>query len=192
MTSRPVASTAKALAPSATSIANRHQLVAMLRDAGLALLESLGIDAQDDGPFDPAQALWSDPVSLVGFAGSAIAGTLIVSAPWPLMARTTPIDDHRPESLADWSRELSNMMLGGLKAALMGRGLDLQMGLPASVVSSDMRITTTSHNPIGNRFDCGGQGLLVALDWMISAGFVLPEAPTAKAEHALGQEFLLL
>jgi hypothetical protein len=181
-----------ALVGSASTASNRAHLATMLRDTGLDLLEALGVAVRHDAAFDPAQAVWSDPVSLVGFGGGEMAGTLIVSAPWPLMARTSPIADHRPEGLADWSRELSNMMLGGLKVALLRRGFELQMGLPASVVSSDMRITTSSRDPIGHRFDCGGLDLLAALDWLIAPGVVMPAATVAKAELALGHEFLLL
>ncbi len=180
------------VANATSSASNRAQLAAMLRDTGLDLLGSLGVPVQDDAPFDPGQAVWSDPVSLVGFAGNSLAGTMIVSAPWPLMARTSPIADHRPEGLADWSRELSNMMLGGLKIALLRRGLELQMGLPASVVSSDMRIKTSSRDPIGHRFGCGGQDLFAALDWMLVPGVVIPAATLAKEELALDHELLLL
>lgn len=164
---------ARATAMSPPTGCLRAQLSDLVRHVGTDLLRSLGLPALSEGPFDPSTAVWSDPVSFIGFGGPHIAGTLIVAAPWPLMARTIPIGDHRPEALADWSRELCNMALGALKISLLRRGLQLQIGLPTSIVSTDLRIATTSRDPIGQRFACHGDDLLLALDCAVASGLEL-------------------
>lgn len=151
----------------------RDQLAELVRSAGTELFASLDLPLVHDGAFDPSRPIWSDPVSFLGFGGEKMAGSLVVSAPWPLMAKTSPVGEHQPEVLADWSRELANMMLGGLKIALLRRGLHVQIGLPTSVVSTDLRISTASRSAIGERFRLGRHALLVALDCVVAPDLVL-------------------
>lgn len=153
----------------------RSALAALVRATGVELFHSLGLALRHDGTFDPRGPVWADPVSFVGFGGSSMAGALIVSAPWPLMATTSPSAERRPEVLADWSRELANLLLGGLKMSLVRRGLSVQIGLPTSVVSSDLRISTSARDPIGERFRLGDQCLLVALDCVVTSGWSLAD-----------------
>ncbi len=168
----------------------RDQLAELVRSAGSELFASLDLALTHDGTFDPSQPVWSDPVSFLGFGGEKMAGSLVVSAPWPPMAQTSPVGEHQPEVLADWSRELANMMLGGLKIALLRRGLHVQIGLPTSIVSTDLRISTASRSAIGERFRLGAHALLVALDCVVAPDLVL-RAPEALNHPSAGDGILL-
>ncbi len=159
----------------------RQELSDMLRAAVTELFASLGVSLQYEGPFDPSRAVWPDPVALVGFAGEHMAGSLVLSAPWPMMAITNPVGDHGPEALADWSRELSNMTLGGVKLALLERGVHVSIGLPTSLVSTDLRIETTSRRALGHHFVHGPWPLLVALDGAVGPGLAL-QPPAGAGE----------
>lgn len=164
----------------------RQELSDMLREAVSDLFESLGVSLRHEGQFDPSRAVWSDPVAVVGFAGEHMAGNLVLSAPWPMMAITNPVGDRGPEALADWSRELSNMTLGGLKMALLARGVHVSIGLPASLVSTDLRIETSSRRAIGHRFAHGPWALLVALDGAMVPELSLRHVSQAEAPMAPG------
>lgn len=159
----------------------RQELSSVVLRSVLDLFEALQVSLRHDGEFDAAEAVWSDPVAVVGFGGEQIAGTLVLSAPWPMMALTNPVGDRGPEALADWSRELSNMALGSIKLALLARGVSVQIGLPTSLVSTDLRIQTTSRRTIGHRFVHEPWPLLVAFDSAVVPGLALHE-PTATAD----------
>jgi hypothetical protein len=152
----------------APPVAVREGLAALIRNATLELFEVLAIPAEPHGSFEPTSAVWSDPVSFLGFGGDDLAGSLVVSAPWPLMAQTTPTAECQPEALADWSRELANMLVGGFKMALLARGHHVAIGLPTSIVSSNLRIATSTPQAIGERFLVKEHVLLVALDCVVA------------------------
>jgi hypothetical protein len=162
----------------------REELSSIVRSSVLELFDALQVPLSHDGEFDASQAVWCDPVAMLGFAGERIAGTLVLSAPWPLMAITNPVGDRGPEGLADWSRELSNMVLGGIKLALLARGVTVQIGLPTSLVSTDLRIQTASRRAIGHRFLHAPWPLLVAFDSAAIPSLELHDPAPAAADAA--------
>lgn len=97
-----------------------------------------------------------------------MAGSVLVSAPWSLIAAICPTGTEDAEELVDWSRELANLLAGFFKSALLPYGLTLSIGLPTSVVSLDMRIDLGSPQPIAHRYAIGEQALLVVFDVRLS------------------------
>lgn len=144
------------------------------------VLASLAIPIGRRHSFDPRTQQWRDPVSILGFVSDDMAGSVIVSAPWPLMGSLCPTRTDDTEDLVDWSRELSNLLAGAFKSALLPYGVTLQIGLPTSVVSLSMRIDLGSPEPIGHRYGLGEQELLVVFDVRLSASCVFDMAETLQ------------
>lgn len=85
------------------------------------------------------------PVALIGFAGDRAAGVLALGTPWTFLRKTHPMGAAAAEDgLLDWSRELANLMLGGLKWAMLERGVRIDMGLPSTVLGEPVEVRSAS------------------------------------------------
>lgn len=132
------------------------------------LVAAFGIPIGERRDFDPSNTQWRDPVSILGFVSDDMAGSVIVSAPWPLIGSMCPTGTDDTEALVDWSRELANLLAGSFKSTLLSYGVTLEIGLPTSVVSHSMRIELVSARPLGHRYALGDQDLLVVFDVRLS------------------------
>ena len=151
----------------------RAELSSLLRLAVFDLFAELGVTLTHLEEMEPSQELYQAPITLIGFRGQQVTGSLLVSAATHLLAATNPAGSTDEDALVDWSCELTNMTLGAVKARLCARGVGLEIGLPTSVGFSGLRIATTSPRPIGHRFLGGRWPLLVALDVATSPGLRL-------------------
>jgi len=106
-----------------------HQVVV---DSIRRILGASGMDVAD--PVTPKEA--PDPsqiVALIGFAGSALRGTLTLIAPSQLFRRSFPAHGNvtcGEWEVFDWAGELANLVLGRVKVGLAARGVDVESGTP--------------------------------------------------------------
>lgn len=159
--------------PRAPSGENLRLIDDAARTATEPLVAAFGIPIGERHTFDPIVTQWRDPVSILGFVSDPMAGSVIVSAPWPLIGSMCPTGTEDTEALVDWSRELSNLLAGSFKSALLAYGVTLEIGLPTSVVSHSMRIDLVSSQPIGHRYSLAQLELLVVFDVRLSEDCVL-------------------
>ena len=151
----------------------RGELSSLVRLAVLDLFAQLEEPITHLEEMNPSEEIWHASITLIGFRGTQVTGTLIVSAATGLLAATNPAETAEDDALADWSCELANMTLGAFKARLAGRGVGLDIGLPTLIGVSGLRVGTTSPHPIGHRFLAGRWPLMVALDIATTPGLRL-------------------
>lgn len=79
-------------------------------------------------------------VSVIGFAGRDLSGSLVLGA------TADPIDRSKPgaASARDWIAELANQLLGRIKNQVMRRGIEFY-AVPPAVVSGSHLAPVTSH-----------------------------------------------
>lgn len=128
---------------------------ALLSGSVREVFAASGLDVhQESGPDDGAIS-WYHPVAIIGFAGKSIAGTLCLATPWELLRRSNPSNDPLGDGdLLDWSRELSNLLLGSIKLSLLDRDLPVEMGIPTSVLSADFQLQVGAGSRILQVFSC--------------------------------------
>lgn len=81
----------------------------------------------------------SDMTAVIGFAGSGISATLILTTCEPValqLAKTAPL------STGDWLAELVNQLAGRLKNKLLRFGVSPSLSTPAVIHGKHLRITT--------------------------------------------------
>ena len=139
-----------------------------------------GLEAVEIEDPDPACTSWYHPVAIVGFAGKSIAGTVCVATPWDFLRKTYPADAPTEGDLLDWSRELSNLLLGALKASLLTRRITVEMGIPASVISADFRMQVSAGTPLLQLFRCDATPFPTLLSAELAEGVDLSVAPEPK------------
>lgn len=156
--------------------AMRAELSDLLRAALVDLFAELDRPLTHLEEMNPREEPWMVPITLIGFGGHHIAGSMMLSASDAVLAATSPAQLGDAGDLVDWSCELANMALGAFKARLAARGVSLEIGLPTSIGDTDLRVTPTSPRPLGHRFVAGRAPLVVALDVAIAPGLELQPA----------------
>jgi len=127
---------------------------------------------------DASSVSWYHPVAIIGFAGKGIAGTACLATPWALLKKTYPCDYDSEGDLLDWSRELSNLLLGTLKTSLLARRISVEMGIPASVISADFRMQVSAGTPLLQLFRCEAAPFPTLLSAELGEGIDLTSVPT--------------
>ena len=139
----------------------------VLRDAVTATLDSLGICTLAQHAQVSRWSTWPDPVAFIGCKGEN-DGSMAVGTSWSFLRKTDPSSSTCEEDLLDWSRELANLLLGGLKTALLRRGIKTRMGLPVTVSGRDV-VAATNAERTSLSFDTSGGVVVVSLDLSVSA-----------------------
>jgi hypothetical protein len=109
-------------------------------EAGLSLFRAYDVSLE---PTD-LEAYRQNPeltlVSVIGFAGRDLSGSLVLGA------TADPIERSKPgaASARDWIAELANQLLGRIKNQVMRRGLEFY-AMPPAVVSGNHLAPVTSH-----------------------------------------------
>lgn len=109
------------------------------------------------GSFSVANMAWRDPVAILPFTGSELAGSLLVTAPIELISALAPSEDPDMDALHDWSRELANLLVGALKNTLLKQGIRIELGIPTSVIGEMVRVGVSKENAIGLLFEHRGR-----------------------------------
>ncbi|NUO53423.1 MAG: hypothetical protein HOV80_31625 [Polyangiaceae bacterium] len=142
---------------------NREALTSLMRRSTEQLCTTLSIGATYVGPFAIEETRWQRPLSMLPFTGVELAGSLLLAAPFELMGETTPSGEQDHEALADWSRELANLLAGTLKTALLRQGVIIELGIPASLLGSEVRIALPAATSLGLLFVAGTNPLHIGL-----------------------------
>ena len=103
----------------------------LLKDLGESCTAVLGTEGTvGDGGTSSDDSL----VAVVGFSGSHIRGAVGVRLPMSVAHATHPMGDEvgrdDVSELGDWTAEVSNQLLGGIKARLSPRGYDVWCSTP--------------------------------------------------------------
>jgi CheY-specific phosphatase CheX len=113
----------------------------LAQDATAALFDTYGVTVEQDGPV-AAKGLQATPlVSIIGFSSNALSGSLILALPQAVAERTLPVAG---ASLADWSGELANQLLGRLKNQLLKYQIVINMSLPVVVCGDALKLLATA------------------------------------------------
>ena len=128
------------LASAPSSPKDPLDLAAILRLSTVATLETRGVMATFAGRVAADWSSWRDPIAFVGFGGDRVRGALTVGAPWDFLRTTDPGCGTSHDDLLDWSRELANLLLVSIKAALLPRDVRMPLGLPVSNSGSAVRV----------------------------------------------------
>jgi CheY-specific phosphatase CheX len=158
-----------------TSPENHAALRALVVRVADKLFESISVPVRHSGDFDARNAEWSGVVALLGFAGKQMSGSLLVSAPADLAKSVVGSSVDDLAALRDWSCELSNLLVGSLKTALLPKGITIELGIPTAVVGHELRVQSPSQVQVALSFAGEEHQLSLVLDVVIAQGVEIPE-----------------
>jgi hypothetical protein len=142
--------------------------VGLMADYGVALAP---ISAQAEAASCPLPV-----VGIIGFTSESGRGTLVLGISQEPLRRSNPV---RGQSEADWSwvAELTNQLLGRIKAELTARGIIIYLAI--QTVMRGERMAPVPRQPLHPLVFSTGDGLVCTwfdADW--NEGCVLPDEPT--------------
>jgi CheY-specific phosphatase CheX len=145
------------------------------------LFEAYGVAMEYVGEVQRALVDEEGIAAFIGFTGEQMRGTLVISAPFKLLAQVHPINPSGPkvreEDQRDWTGELANQLLGRLKIRLGAYGITFALSTPTTLVGRNLRGVAAQD---GARFilfrseDCS---LYVQFDAQTRPDFDLLETP---------------
>jgi hypothetical protein len=153
--------------------ANREALTSLVRRSAERLFATLSLGATYIGPFTIEETRWQRPLSILPFTGVELAGSLLLAAPFELMGETTPSGEQDHDALADWSRELANLLAGSLRTSLLRQGIIIELGIPASLLGSEVRVALPAATSFGLLFIAGTNNLHIGLDAYLADDIVI-------------------
>ncbi len=155
------------------------------------LLESCGVQVTFKGVGDEGGALENETtLSVIGFGGDHLRGSLVVAASNGLLRSTHPncADDPTAVSddeMRDWAGEFANQLLGRIKNKLLGRGIVIQMSTPTSISALHIRLGAAhgENDSQPRTFAAGDARAQVRFEALAEPGLKLRSemAPTAEA-----------
>lgn len=161
---------------------------ALAWDAATALFEAYGVQVERDEPAE-FKPILVPLVSIIGFTSSAFSGSLVLALPRAVAERTLPVPS---ASLADWSCELANQLLGRLKNQIAKYQVMINMGLPVVLSGTDITLLATARQVTRHYSLCSQAGsVLIRLDMEMSPGLRLELADGATAASNICEGELL-
>jgi hypothetical protein len=109
-------------------------------EAGMALFQAYDVSLEPTDLEDYRKGPELNLVSVIGFAGRGISGTLVLGATKEPLERSKP----GRASERDWIAELANQLLGRIKNKVMRVGIEFY-AMPPAVVSGNHLAPVTSH-----------------------------------------------
>ncbi|MBV1861910.1 MAG: chemotaxis protein CheX [Nannocystaceae bacterium] len=172
----------------ADEMANAQEVfAALLEEATLDLLDGYGISPTLSG-HENSESLEierSSLVSIIGFSGQAMRGSVCLKVPTQVALDTHPQKDPVPTSseLHDWAGELCNQLVGRAKNRLLRFGQTVGMGTPV-VASSETGLSLVSaHTTRAAVFVCGEATCTVSCDVRTDGDLDLVELPPEEGEE---------
>lgn len=101
--------------------------------ACLSLFEGLNCEVSFASEND--EALGNAFIAMIDAGSEELEVQLFVRMPFSVLALTYPgenVTDIEEEKLEDWMAELSNMLIGKIKASLLTHNVEIKIGLPES------------------------------------------------------------
>lgn len=109
----------------------------LVLDVTRALFESYGVKLELDGSSAETTLRSVKLISTIGFSSEALGGSLLLAVTDDLLQKTLPAVD---ASLADWSGELANQLLGRLKNQLLKYSVVVNLALPVVLSGGEFKL----------------------------------------------------
>jgi chemotaxis protein CheX len=158
-------------------------------------LEYLGVATAEDPPFDTT-------LSVIGYAGEHMRGSVLLSAPDTVLRATHPMGSSAgDDDLLDWSGELTNQLLGRIKNKVRKAGILIQMSTPMILSGLHLRISSLRSSEcvahkfmIGeaHKFALGDVRVQVRFEAIIEPGIRFDDAGTSSDAPPAGEGDVLL
>lgn len=105
-----------------------------------AVVELLAAYALDATPTKERAALEDhDRLGIIGYTAPHLKGCLVLSSSSAVIVAT----NEHASSLADWTGEITNQLMGRLKNKLQAYGLGLSVSIPVAVTGMQVQASTT-------------------------------------------------
>ena len=94
---------------------------------------------------DPDHELDNAFIAMIDAGSDEMEIRIYLRMPFSVLALTYPgsnVADIEEEKLEDWMAELSNMLVGKIKASLLNHGVEIKIGLPESYYGVDFEDVT--------------------------------------------------
>jgi hypothetical protein len=131
--------------------------------AATELFDALELPLTYTGPVPHREARWAETLSLIGLGGR-LRGSLVLSAPVSLVARSHPTGADDADSLNDWLAEMANLLLGRIKARLYLHGVGIELSTPLTISAVAFRFERFAGTPVVHSFDLKGETVLVVFE----------------------------
>lgn len=145
----------------------RDRIETIFVECVVALFEAFGVRAEPVPPSDKRSAAMRSTLSIIGFAGKPLRGSLVFTADEALLLRTythcLDADADVPDlDASDWSAELANQLLGRIQNKLQVQGIVLYPSTPTSLSGLEWRVGDCPRNvlSIAHTFHAGGEDFL--------------------------------
>ncbi|MCU0680879.1 MAG: chemotaxis protein CheX [Polyangiaceae bacterium] len=147
--------------------------------------------SERDAGVEPAPSIEGDAtMTVVGFAGEQMRGTLTLLAPDGVFARSYAAAGGEaggdPNDVQGWAAEFSNLLLGRIKCALLSYGVVLQISTPTAFGGRELSLQGAPPSESLERgFEVAGEPLYLCFRAITAPAFaftLLPEAPPLASE----------
>lgn len=136
--------------------------------AAKTVFADIGVSAVQVEESQAVDSVATDPAASIGFAGSEAAGTLSLLIPWRVLEGTYPCPQGSRDDLLDWLRELSNLLLGGIKAAFLERGIRFEIGCPTSAIAPHSGLDPADGKKIVHVLEVDSQKAVIVFDAIVT------------------------
>ncbi len=162
----------------------------LVQDAARALFATYGVKLELDGS-PVAKTLQSvQMISMIGFSSQALSGSLLLALPDAIVDRTLPAPD---ASLADWSGELANQLLGRLKNQLLKYQVVINLSLPVVVSGAGFSLPSKTRQLTRYfSFVCDEGRMFVRMDMELCPSIELVRQADVKTDQSVDEGELLL
>ncbi len=163
---------------------NDATLDALVFHCAAQLFAAYELDVQPRGPelFPESERLAF--CAVMGFAGQAMRGALLLASTAEPLEHTNP---GAPDSQRDWICELSNQLMGRVKNRLLELGAEVHLATPAGLRGNNLS-PTPGKLRAPQVFEAAAGGFLcVWIDCEFADGFAIPCVPFGQAEPILSE-----
>lgn len=160
------------------------KLAEFTSEAVRSVFEAYGLDLTEH-PEGSETAEGTVLMSVIGFAGETLRGSLVMVASEELFAASRTSDEH---DVRDWAGELANQVLGRVKNQLVLWGTDVNMSTP--LVVRGLGLSVEGQEMVRMGFSGGRGTVSVCLDAEAAPGWELVEPSEDDALPAEGEALL--
>jgi CheY-specific phosphatase CheX len=158
----------------------------LTQNATAALFDTYGVVVHQDGPCASKTLQSAAIISIIGFSSQSLSGSLILALPRAVAQQTLPVPG---ASLADWSGELANQLLGRVKNQLLRYDVVINMSLPVVLSGGVIQLLATAHQ-ITRYYSFSSRlgKVLIRLDMEMSDNLRLTQSEDADRIDAIVNE----
>ncbi|MBI2389581.1 MAG: chemotaxis protein CheX [Deltaproteobacteria bacterium] len=156
-----------------------------------ALFRANALEVVEAGPVEHVGPYAQSIVSVIGFSGEQLSGSLALLLPPSVVERSHPLRETGPLDAAarhDWAGEVGNQLLGRLKNRLLSYGIVLQMATPMTFSGREVFGAGERHEGfVCLRFRAGDDAFDVVFDGAAQVDIALDadkEQPGADVEES--------